>query len=119
MKDVVIKKKVLFSHLGEVSREDVIPQLADFCLQIEEIEWSVVSGTFDNKLIISVRNVGYVKAAGEIMKTAFSDVGSAGGHRTMAKAVIPLEKLKEKGESISQKNLKDRIIRRFLGSMRG
>jgi hypothetical protein len=31
-------------HLGEVNREDVIPQMAEFCLQIEGADWSVVSG---------------------------------------------------------------------------
>ncbi len=31
-------------HLGEVNREDVIPQMAEFCLQIEGVDWSVVSG---------------------------------------------------------------------------
>jgi hypothetical protein len=37
-----------------------------------------------------VRNVGYVRAAGEVVRAAFGELGSAGGHRTMAKAVIPL-----------------------------
>ena len=31
-------------HMGEINREDVIPQMAEFCLQIEGVEWGVVSG---------------------------------------------------------------------------
>lgn len=88
-----ITDKVIFSHLGKVKREDVIPQLADFCLQVEGVEWSVVSGVFGGCLVVSVRNVGFVRAAGEIMREAYGEYGSAGGHRSMAKAVIPLKNL--------------------------
>jgi nanoRNase/pAp phosphatase (c-di-AMP/oligoRNAs hydrolase) len=88
-----IAHRVIFSHLGEVIREDVIPQLADFCLQVEGVEWSVVSGTHGGNFIVSVRNVGFVRAAGDVIRDAFGDLGSAGGHRSMAKAVVPLASL--------------------------
>ncbi|MCU0230139.1 MAG: DHH family phosphoesterase [Acidobacteria bacterium] len=88
-----IEDKVLFSHLGPVRREDIVPQLADFCLQVEGVDWSAVSGVFENELIISVRNVGFVQKAGTAVKAAYSEFGSAGGHRSMAKAVLPLARL--------------------------
>jgi nanoRNase/pAp phosphatase (c-di-AMP/oligoRNAs hydrolase) len=82
--------KVAFVNLGRVERDDLIPQMADFSLSFEGIEWAVVSGVVDSNYIISVRNVGYVRAAGRVLKEAFGSVGSAGGHATMAKAIIPL-----------------------------
>ena len=39
----------------------------------------------------SVRNIGYTRNAGEFMRKLFADIGSAGGHRAMAKAVVPME----------------------------
>ena len=63
--------------------------MADFCLQIEGADWSVISGLFQKNLVISLRNVGYVKSAGDIVRRIFNDSIIAGGHRTMAKAVIP------------------------------
>ena len=51
------------------------------------------SNTRARKLIISVRNFGAGRAAGEVTKEAFECYGSAGGHRAMAKAVIPLQDL--------------------------
>ncbi|MGH7830107.1 MAG: DHH family phosphoesterase, partial [Candidatus Binatia bacterium] len=75
-------------HMGEITREDVIPQMAEFCLQIEGVEWGVVSGLCEGRVVISVRNVGYVRSAGEILKRLFDEIGSAGGHRSMAKAVV-------------------------------
>jgi nanoRNase/pAp phosphatase (c-di-AMP/oligoRNAs hydrolase) len=97
-------------HMGEINREDVIPQMAEFCLQIEGVEWGVVSGVVKDRVVISVRNVGYVKSAGEIMKKLYDDIGSAGGHRAMAKAVVPLDRFIEKYGEVSEKAIRDAII---------
>jgi nanoRNase/pAp phosphatase (c-di-AMP/oligoRNAs hydrolase) len=96
LKNRQVIDKVAFVHLGRVERDDLIPQMADFSLSFEGIEWAFVSGVFDSNYIISVRNVGYVRAAGRVLKEAFGDIGSAGGHASMAKAVIPLSRLAEK-----------------------
>lgn len=98
-------------HVGEIKREDVIPQLAEFCLQIEGVEWGVVSGLCDDRVVISVRNVGYVKSAGEILKRIFDHLGSAGGHRSMAKAVIPLERFKERFGEVSERVIRDAMVK--------
>ena len=82
--------KVAFVHLGRVEREDLIPQIADFSLQFEGADWAVVSGIYDSDLVISVRNVGHVRAAGKVLKDAFGAIGSAGGHASMAKAIVPI-----------------------------
>lgn len=105
-----IENGVAVIHLGEIRREDVIPQIAEFCLQIEGVEWSVVSGLVNNRVVISVRNVGYVKSAGEIMKRLYDDIGSAGGHRAMAKAVVPLERFKERFGEVSEKVIRDAML---------
>ena len=82
--------KVAFVNLGRVERDDLIPQMADFSLSFEGIEWAFVSGVFESNYIISIRNVGYVRSAGRVLKEAFGDIGSAGGHASMAKAIIPV-----------------------------
>jgi nanoRNase/pAp phosphatase (c-di-AMP/oligoRNAs hydrolase) len=97
-------------HMGEINREDVIPQMAEFCLQIEGVEWGVVSGLVKERVVISVRNVGYVKSAGEIMKKLYDDIGSAGGHRAMAKAVIPLDRFREKFGEVSEKVIREAML---------
>ena len=86
---------MFFSHLGRVATVDLIPQFADFGLQAEGVQWSVVSGVVGDEVHVSVRNVGYVKSAGDVTRAAFGDLGAAGGHRTMAKAVFPLRQLRQ------------------------
>ena len=84
------------THLGDVAREDLVAYVADFLLQVEEIKWSVVSGVVHGDLVVSVRNIGYSRNAGEFVKRSFGDIGSAGGHRAMAKAVAPLDRFEQK-----------------------
>ena len=43
-----------------------------------------------------MRNLGYTRNAGEFVRQSFADIGSAGGHRSMAKALLPLENFREK-----------------------
>jgi len=105
-----IDNGVAVLHLGEIHREDVIPQMAEFCLQIEGVEWSVVSGLVKDRVVICVRNVGYVKSAGDIMKRLYDDIGSAGGHRAMAKAVVPLDRFKERFGEVSERAIRDAMV---------
>jgi nanoRNase/pAp phosphatase (c-di-AMP/oligoRNAs hydrolase) len=85
-----IRDQVFCAALGPTLREDFIPYVADFYLQLEDAKWTVIAGVVNDTLIISVRNLGYSKNAGEFVRRFFSDIGSAGGHRAMAKAVMPL-----------------------------
>jgi nanoRNase/pAp phosphatase (c-di-AMP/oligoRNAs hydrolase) len=108
---------VFCAFIGEPSREDFIPYVADFYLQLENVQWSVISGVVNDMFIVSVRNLGYSRNAGDFVRRWFSDIGSAGGHRTMAKAVVPLEKFQQKfgtseGSRINQRMLE--LVLAFL-----
>lgn len=101
---------VIHVHLDDLSREDIVPYIADFCLEVEGIEWAVVSGVYDRKVVVSARNYGTTRSAGELMRAAFSPYGSAGGHRSMAKAVIPLDSLDEKDAKDPQRFVRRRFL---------
>jgi nanoRNase/pAp phosphatase (c-di-AMP/oligoRNAs hydrolase) len=109
---------ILFAHLGLLKQEDIIPRLADFCLQVAGADWSVVSGLFQRNLVISVRNVGYVRHAGELVKKIFHDNSIAGGHRTMAKVVIPLKDFKEAFHVVKNSDIEDTIVELFKDVIR-
>ena len=92
----IMKEQVFSAFIGEAPREDFIPYTADFFLQLEDVKWTIVAGIVNDALIVSVRNLGYSRNAGEFVKRWFADIGSAGGHRAMAKAVVPMEKFRQK-----------------------
>jgi len=89
-------EQVFCAFLGRTPREDFIPYVADFFLQVEDVKWTMISGIVGDTLVVSVRNLGYTRNAGEMVRKLFAEVGSAGGHRAMAKAVMPLHAFREK-----------------------
>lgn len=112
---------LLTLHVGAVEREDIIPQLADFCLQFEGIEWVAVSGKWQHALVISVRNPGYVRSAGDVVRKLFSTIGRAGGHRSMAKAIVPLRHWRKAfastRDSAIGKQVEELFIQELYGSL--
>jgi nanoRNase/pAp phosphatase (c-di-AMP/oligoRNAs hydrolase) len=109
---------VMFVHLGPVAYPELVAQFADFLLQVEGAEWSVVSGRLNGELHVSVRNVGYVRAAGDVVREAFGDLGGAGGHRSMAKAVVRLRDRRAASLPTEDRELGEAIADRFLAALR-
>lgn len=102
-----IEDDICFINLGRVEQEYLIPRMADFAIQIEGAQWSVVFGILSGThLVISIRNVGYVKSAGRLVRVLFKDIGSAGGHRSAAKAVISLKQIRKVLGKSSQSAIK-------------
>lgn len=89
-------EQVFCAFLGVLPREDFIPYVADFFLQLENVKWTVIGGIVNESLVVSVRNLGFSKNAGEFARRFFGDIGSAGGHRAMAKAVVPMRAFLDK-----------------------
>jgi nanoRNase/pAp phosphatase (c-di-AMP/oligoRNAs hydrolase) len=88
--------QVFCAFIGPSAREDFIPYVADFFLQLEDVKWTLIAGVVHDTLVMSVRNLGYSRNAGEFARRYFSDIGSAGGHRAMAKAVVPMRAFRAK-----------------------
>ena len=100
-----LSDQVFTAFLGALPREDFIPYVADFYLQLEDVKWTVIAGIVNDALVVSVRNLGYTKNAGEFVRKVFADIGSAGGHRAMAKAVVPLRAFREKYGDLSGEDI--------------
>jgi len=90
-----LRKGWVFAHLGPVENPDICVIMADFFMRVSSVKWSIVSGTCDKKLVIIFRNDGIRKNAGRVAKDSFGQLGSAGGHKTMARAELSLSGLKE------------------------
>jgi len=107
-------EQVFCAFLGTTPREDFIPYVADFYLQLENVKWTIVAGIVNDSLIISVRNLGYSRNAGEFVRKYFADIGSAGGHRAMAKAVVPLHAFREKFGNLPAEAFTERVLNMAL-----
>jgi hypothetical protein len=52
------------------------------------VEWALVTGVAGDALVVVFRNDGIKKDAGYLARTAFGEIGSAGGHKSMGRAEI-------------------------------
>lgn len=113
MEEMRVGKQRIHVHLGPVTNPDICVSIAEFFMRIHDIAWAVVSGISQGRLIIIVRNDGLRKDAGKLLGRSFSQMGAAGGHKTMARAEIPLKNLEGVVQYTDDKALSRWIIRRL------
>ncbi|HPX73602.1 MAG TPA: bifunctional oligoribonuclease/PAP phosphatase NrnA, partial [Methanoregulaceae archaeon] len=85
-----IQSGYLFSNVGFIRNRDALPQAADLLITLEGVNTALIYGISDEAIIMSARNRDVRLHIGNVLKEAFGTMGEAGGHPTMAAAVIPL-----------------------------
>jgi nanoRNase/pAp phosphatase (c-di-AMP/oligoRNAs hydrolase) len=86
----VVVRDMIMIHFGHVPTPDVMVQAADLLLLTFGINWVVCAGVHDDQLVVIFRGDGHRQDVGKRATLAFGKLGSAGGHRTMGRAEIPL-----------------------------
>ncbi len=84
---------VAVAFLGRLPDDDthILVEVADFCMALEEITWSVAAGIVGEQIVLTVRNLGGGDVgAGDLARELAGKEGSGGGHATMARARVPL-----------------------------
>ena len=85
-----IYKNVVISNVGFITNRDAIAESADFLLRLEGITTVLVFGIVDDRIEISARTRDVRVNVGAVLREAFGDIGSAGGHSQSGGARIPL-----------------------------
>jgi hypothetical protein len=94
MERLIFIRDIAFVHMERVDNPDLLVQIADFFMKIAEIRWSIVSGVYNNNLVVILRNASFYGNAGKKARQIFKRwKGSAGGHKHAARAEIPLENI--------------------------
>ena len=84
---------ISFIYMDKVESPDILVMIADFFLKMGESTWTVVTGIYNQRLIIIIRNAGFRLDAGKKVEKLFGAYGSAGGHKSAARVEIPLKTL--------------------------
>ncbi len=108
-----IARDVAFSFLGRVNNPDVGVHVADFFLKLSGISWVIVAVRTEEKLIVVFRTDGLRRHAGRVAEALFLTYGTAGGHRTMARAELLLARLQEEGTELSDVALERWLLQRL------
>ncbi|MBW1771297.1 MAG: DHH family phosphoesterase [Deltaproteobacteria bacterium] len=99
--NLTLFKDRVFIHMGKISTPDILVIMADFFLKMTEVKWSIVSGIYGQKLIIIFRYAGFRLNAGKEAQRLFAEWGFAGGHKSAARAEIPVHEIeKANGEGL-------------------
>ncbi|MGQ3330082.1 DHH family phosphoesterase [Halorubrum sp. FL23] len=85
-----VRGSCLVSSLGRIHERDVLPQAADYLLKLEGVSTTVVFGIVDDNIHLSARTNNSQVHIGQLLKGAFDEDGSAGGHHDMAGGQLPL-----------------------------
>lgn len=104
------RKGKIFAHLGPVPSADVLVLIADFFMKVEDVNWSIVSGFHNAHLIVIFRNDGIRLHAGTVAKRSFSKLGSAGGHKGLARAEIASKNLRNLVDYQDEKKMLNWLI---------
>ena len=90
---LIVSQDRVYAHVDNAPNTDILVVIADFLSHIHDISWVIVSGIYEDKLVVIFRSDGYRKNAGKMAKKIFGEMGSAGGHRQSARAEIPIKNL--------------------------
>lgn len=91
--------------MNTIDNPDLLVVVADFLMRVHEIRWAAVYGCCKGTVIVVLRSDGS-RNVGDLAQKAFGDLGTAGGHKTMARAEMPLA-------AFAQGNYADVILKRL------
>lgn len=112
-------KNVLISNVGFITNRDAVPQAADFLLRLEGVSTVLVFGVVDDRIELSARTRDVRVNIGQVLKEAFGDIGSAGGHAQMGGARISLGIFKlAKDKNSLLRLVEEAITEKFLEALR-
>jgi len=109
---VVFRRNTAYTFLSKVDHSDTLVIVADFLMKISGVSRTVTAGICEHKLVVIFRAGGLRQDMGRLARTAFKALGSAGGHKNMARAEIPLDNLEPK--LLTQPAALNRFIMRRL-----
>jgi nanoRNase/pAp phosphatase (c-di-AMP/oligoRNAs hydrolase) len=87
------RKQYAFVFVEELDHADTLVIVADFVMQIEGVSRAVISGVFEDRRVVVLRSGGLRGNLGALASRAFSEFGTAGGHKNMARAEMRLADL--------------------------
>lgn len=90
---------------------DLVAEVADLLLQMIGVDWTIALGRYRDRLLVSVRARQSGAHAGSLVREAFGDRGSAGGHGTFAGGQIDLRgRSDDEVEALAAEVLADLLV---------
>ena len=105
-----VQGPAIITELGDIDNPDMIAEVADLLLREDETTWTMCTGYWNEKLLISIRTSEEGNLAEQVIKRMVARKGTGGGHLTYAGGQIPLQK----GTKTERQEIEKHIEQRFL-----
>ena len=103
LRNARVQGPAIITDLGEIDNPDMISEVADLLLREDETTWTMCTGFWTDKLLVSIRTSEESNLAGKVIRHMVARRGTGGGHLTYAGGQIPLpRKTKAEREAIVQ-----------------
>ncbi len=89
--NAMVYDQAIISHLETIDTLEKPAVLADFLLRYDQVQWSLVTAVYENRLVLSLRSSSSRINAAQMMGRLVKRLGEGGGHRTKAGGVIILQ----------------------------
>jgi len=110
LRNACVQGPAIVTELGDVDNPDMIAEVADLLLRDDETTWTMCTGYWNNRMLISVRTSEESNLAEKVIKHVVARKGTGGGHLTYAGGQIPLTKGTKKEREALEKD----VLRKFL-----
>jgi nanoRNase/pAp phosphatase (c-di-AMP/oligoRNAs hydrolase) len=114
IREALVCRDLIVSHLRFVENPDVVSQTADFFLTYRRMEWSFSTGRYNGRLYMSLRTEKDDVEAGEILRDICGNRANAGGHGGVAGGSFEMTRhAAEEGWKAEENGLLMRLIERL------
>jgi len=113
LRNARVQGRAIITELGDIDNPDMIAEVADLLLREDETTWTMCTGYWRDKLLISIRTSEESNLAEKVIRHMVARRGTGGGHLTYAGGQIPLTK----GTKKERDELERQIERRFLDAV--
>jgi nanoRNase/pAp phosphatase (c-di-AMP/oligoRNAs hydrolase) len=103
LRNARVQRPAIVTDLGHIDNPDMIAEVADLLLREDETTWTMCTGSWKDKLLISIRTSEESNLAAKVIKHVVARRGTGGGHLTYAGGQIPLDG--------SMKTRRERLLR--------
>lgn len=111
LQNVVIRDNLGFAEIPFSCPDAIIAMISDFILDVDVVSMSVVYSKREEGLKFSVRSkVPKIMNAGKVINKSLSDIGSGGGHPTMAGGFVPANVYKNRSVDYIREHIQQKFI---------
>jgi len=110
LRNARVQGPAILTELGDVDNPDMIAEVADLLLREDETIWTMCTGYWNHRLLISIRTSEESNLAERVIKHVVARRGTGGGHQTYAGGQIPLVK----GTKAEREEIERHVEERFL-----